>query len=142
MNPHKFIPLARHIAEYSKDKRTKVGCVIVGQAGEIRATGYNGQPRGCNDEAEGRQEYPLKGYWFAHAEENAIANAARVGTPLDGCTAIVTKYPCAPCARMLVNAGIRYLLAPGFDSHGDWGASNVEAKHILHEAGVVVEITG
>ncbi len=140
MNPHKFIPLARHIAEYSKDKRTKVGCVIVGQAGEIRATGYNGQPPGCDDDNAERQEYPLKRYWFAHAEQNAVAHAARVGTPLDGCTAIVTKFPCSTCARMLVAAGIKHVIAPGYDSCGDWGEENAQAEKILREAGKTIEV--
>ncbi len=42
-----------------------------------------------------------------HAEQNAIADAARRGSSLDGCIAYVTHYPCINCAKILAAAGIR-----------------------------------
>ena len=48
----RFIELARHIALWSKDPSTKVGCVVVGEDREIRSTGFNGFPRGIDDNAE------------------------------------------------------------------------------------------
>jgi dCMP deaminase len=41
-----------------------------------------------------------------HAEANAIAQAARHGTPLEGATIYVNTFPCWPCFRLLVSAGI------------------------------------
>lgn len=110
----KHLEVARVIAEnFSKDKSTKVGCVIVGTSGESRAWGYNGAPRGCSaDEDERGVGRPEKYYWFSHAELNAITNAARVGVPLEGSTLIVTHPPCMDCARAIVQAGIKEVWCP------------------------------
>jgi dCMP deaminase len=59
----RFLELARHIAGWSKDPSTQVGCVVVGQDREIRSTGFNGFPRGIEDNEERlkdrEQKYPL-----------------------------------------------------------------------------------
>jgi len=47
----RFMGLALHVAEWSKDRSRKVGCVIVGPSNEIRAVGYNGFPRNINDDS-------------------------------------------------------------------------------------------
>lgn len=141
MKPEKinhYIEIAQAVALMSRDERTKVGAVVIGPAGEIRTTGYNGQPRGCNDANAERQQYPLKSFYFAHAEENAIANAARVGTPLAGSTIVVTKAPCSTCMRMIINAGIVKVYAPAPDETGDWAASCQEALRMAKEACVSV----
>jgi dCMP deaminase len=41
-----------------------------------------------------------------HAEQNAVADAARRGSSVVGCVAYVTHYPCINCAKILVSAGI------------------------------------
>ena len=68
----RFLKLAEHISNWSKDPSTKVGCIIVGEDREIRSTGFNGFPRGIEDSEERlndrTQKYPL----ICHAEENAI----------------------------------------------------------------------
>ena len=46
----KFMHVADNIATWSKDPSTKVGAVIVGPENDIRATGYNGFPRECDDD--------------------------------------------------------------------------------------------
>jgi len=68
----RFMNLARHISEWSKDRSTKVGVVIVGPENEVRALGYNGFPRGIDDDAPDRHERPEKYLWVEHAERNAI----------------------------------------------------------------------
>jgi dCMP deaminase len=100
-----FMGFARHAASKSKDPSTQVGAVAVGPDGEIRATGYNGLPRGVDDRPE-RMERPAKYLWTSHAEENLVAHAARVGVSLKGCTVYVTHYPCSRCARSLIQAGV------------------------------------
>jgi len=75
----------------------------------VAATGYNGLPRGVEDKAE-RMERPAKYLWTSHAEENAVAQAARVGMKLKGGTAFVTHMPCSRCARTLIQAGIEYVV--------------------------------
>jgi dCMP deaminase len=41
-----------------------------------------------------------------HAEQNAVADAARRGISVDGCVAYVTHFPCINCAKILAAAGI------------------------------------
>ena len=103
---HRFIELANHIAQWSKDPSTKVGCVIVGEDREIRSTGFNGFPRGIDDDEERLNNRDLKYPLICHAEENAIMHAARIGVSLKGSTAYVTWPPCSRCARSLIQAGI------------------------------------
>jgi dCMP deaminase len=86
-----FMDLACKIAERSKDPSTKVGCVVVTEDKVIAATGYNGIPRGVEDKHE-RMERPAKYLWTAHAEENAVAHAARVGARLKGGSVCAVTY--------------------------------------------------
>jgi dCMP deaminase len=101
-----YLAVCRSVALRSKDPHTQIGCVIVGPAHEIRSTGYNSFPRGINDHVSERLRRPEKYLWFEHAERNAIYNAARAGTPLEGCTIYVEVVPCMDCARAIVQAGI------------------------------------
>lgn len=41
-----------------------------------------------------------------HAEQVAVAYAARHGISLDGCVAYVTHTPCSSCVKLLCAAGI------------------------------------
>lgn len=108
-----FIRMAELVASRSKDPSTKVGCVVVSYDNTVLSTGYNGLPRGVLDLPE-RMERPVKYLWTAHAEENAVAQAARNGISLDGATAYVTHSPCCRCARALIQAGILHIVvAPG-----------------------------
>jgi dCMP deaminase len=100
-----FMDMAILVAQRSKDPSTKVGCVVVSEDKIVVATGYNGLPRGVQDRSE-RMERPAKYLWTSHAEENAVAQSARVGAKLKGGTAFVTHHPCSRCARSLIQAGI------------------------------------
>jgi dCMP deaminase len=137
----KFIKLAQHIASWSKDRTTKVGAVVIGADNEIRATGYNGIPRGVRDDVETRysKETKEKYLWFAHAERNAIYNAARVGVPLKGCRIYSTLYPCVDCVIALIQSGIVELITtkPNFNDP-QWGESYKRAKIMLEEANILV----
>lgn len=104
-----FMEMAQLVATKSKDPNTKVGCVVITDDKVVAATGYNGLPRGVEDKTE-RMERPAKYLWTSHAEENAVAQAARVGMKLKGGTAFVTHMPCSRCARTLIQAGIEYVV--------------------------------
>ena len=143
MNPiAKFMPVARAIADLSKDPSTKVGAVILDASRRIRAVGYNGFPRGVHDAEERYADKGLKNMLVAHAEANAIANAAAVGTPLHGCTLVVTKFPCQDCAKLIINAGITRVYSVAIDHRSDWVSSNMVAWTLFQEAGVTVEFEG
>jgi dCMP deaminase len=105
-----YLKVCRVVALRSKDPSTKIGCVIVGPAHEIRSTGYNSFPRGIRDDVPERLQRPEKYLWIEHAERNAIFNAARAGTPLEGCTIYVEIMPCMDCTRAIVQAGIRQVV--------------------------------
>ena len=140
MNLRKFIPMAQQAAALSKDPSTKVGALVIDRRGAIRATGYNGFPRGVDDDPRRYADRPTKLKLIAHAEANAIANAAAVGTPLDGCSLVVTKFPCHECAKLVINAGIAHVLAP--KPVGSWVDSNNTATFMLVEAGVTIDTYG
>ena len=133
----RFIALARHIAEWSKDPSTKVGCVVVGPDREIRSTGFNGFPRGIDDTPERLNNRALKYPLVCHAEENAIMHAARTGISLKGCSAYVTWPPCTRCARSLVQAGVSEVLYPAELQIPDrWREDFEMSSGMLDEAGV------
>ena len=108
----RFLDLAKHISKWSKDPSTQVGCVVVGPDRELRSTGFNGLPRGIEDNNERLNNREIKYPLICHAEENAIMHAARIGMSLKGCTAYVTWPPCTRCARSLIQAGISTIIYP------------------------------
>lgn len=103
----RFIQMAQMISSWSKDPRTKVGAVAVGPENEIVATGFNGLPRGVVDASE-RMLAPQKYDWTIHAEANLVAHAAR--PVLSGKTVYITHPPCAQCAGLLIQAGVRRIV--------------------------------
>jgi len=92
-----------------------------------------------NDDVEERHDRPLKLQVTAHAEENAVAQAARSGVSLEGCTLLVsTLYPCSTCARLIIQAGIRQVVALKVDSTRmeRWADEWEVSKQMFAEAGV------
>ena len=135
-----FIGLCLKIAERSEDRSTKVGCIAVGPDKEIRSTGYNGFPRYVAD-SEDRHQRPKKYFFFAHAEENAITQAARIGVSLKGCTLYVFASsgnlpPCATCARMIVQSGITRVVCGDGDVPDRWKDSIDASLEMMSEAGI------
>jgi dCMP deaminase len=135
----RFMRLAKHVSEWSKDRSTKVGCVIVGPDREVRSVGYNGFPRGVDDDVDQRHMRPQKYAWTEHAERNAIYNAARIGIPLAGCTMYLPWFPCVDCARAIVQAGLSEIVAIEPDlSHAQWGEQFTQALGLLKESHVTL----
>jgi dCMP deaminase len=135
----RFLELAAHIAGWSKDPSTKVGCIVVGEDREIRSTGFNGFPRGIEDDAERLENREFKYPLICHAEENAIMHAARVGVSLRGCTAYVTWPPCTRCARSLIQAGIVEVVYPAdCEVPERWEKDFNMSSGMMDEAGVKV----
>lgn len=122
---------AQAFAMRSTCSRAQVGAVIA-RDGRIISTGYNGAPAGmphCDHSGDGayRQKQPCQK--AVHAEVNAIAWAARVGSATDGAEMYCTHAPCATCAKLIVNAGIATVYF-GQDYRND------EGLHLLRDAGV------
>jgi len=136
----RFIELARHVASWSKDRSTKVGAVIVDENRVVLSIGYNGFPRGVNDNTEAYHERPAKYKWTEYAERNAIYNAARQGAATIGCSMYIDWFPCMDCARAIVQSGILKLVVPKPDfEHPRWGEDFKSAYSLFNQCGVFVK---
>jgi dCMP deaminase len=139
----RWMALAQFIATWSKDRGRKVGAVIVGPDNEIRSTGYNGIPRGVNDDVEERHEASNgeKYLWVSHAERNAIYNAAMLGVSTKNCTLYIPWYPCIECAKAIVQAGISTIVCFEPDlADSNWGQGFERSLIVLGEGNVVTRI--
>ena len=143
-----FFSLVDATALKSKDRSVQVGTVIVGPDNEVVSLGFNGFPRGVDDNVEGRHQRPAKYLWTEHAERNAIYNAARCGIALKGCKIYLRQYPCARCARAVIQAGIKEVVLDGKTLKEQeafwakrWGAEFGVSREMLKEAGVAIRIT-
>ena len=134
-----FLNMAKAVSLRSEDESTQVGCVIVGPNNEVRSTGYNGFPRQVK-RLPHRAERPQKYKWTCHAEENAVTQAARHGTPLEGCAAYTTHFPCASCTRIMIQAGIAKVVCPmpNEDFVSRWEEDIGIAECMAGEAGMVI----
>ncbi|MGH7995431.1 MAG: deoxycytidylate deaminase [Opitutaceae bacterium] len=107
-----FMAMALLIASRSNCERLHVGCAIVtggNRKNRLVAAGYNGFLPGTPHLSRVRDGHEQA---TVHAEQNAIADAARRGSTVEGCVAYLTHYPCLNCAKILAAAGIvelRYL---------------------------------
>ena len=140
-----WIDLADRISKESKDRSTKVGCVIVSPDNTILSTGWNGFPRNVDDNDESKHERPAKYEWTEHAERNAVFNAAREGIQLKGATAYLNYEPfcvCVPCVRALHQAGIVRLVGPdrSFDGAGIGTAYDIDVinRDMIEETGMEI----
>ncbi|MFA6679054.1 MAG: dCMP deaminase family protein [Candidatus Methanomethylophilaceae archaeon] len=137
-----FMGMAELTAKKSKDRSTKVGCVIVNIFNSVISAGYNGFPRGVDDDLEYRHQRPFKLYWTEHAERNAIYNAARYGIPTDNCSMYISGHgwPCSDCARAIAQSGISKVVTMEgkFEGEGDWAENCRIGSEILIEAGVAL----
>ena len=136
-----FMSMVYLVASRSTDESTHIGAVVVGQNNEIRSTGYNGLPRNVSASIDHRHEQQNgeKYLWYDHAERNAIFNAARVGIPLQGTVMYTNLFPCAECARAIVQSGIVRLKTyspPENDKQYD--RSFEVSQAVLNEGGVEV----
>lgn len=141
----RFFLLCDMIASWSEDTSRKVGSVVVGPSNEIRSTGYNGFPRGVDSSLSERHERNLgeKYLWFEHAERNAIYNAAGSGTATTGCRMYVNSFPCADCARAIIQSGITQLNTFGFDPKDEkFGRQFIVSETMFKESGVEISKFG
>lgn len=139
-----FFDMCQVVSAKSKDPSTKVGAVIVNSGNSIISTGFNGFPIGIDDHVESRYERPEKYLWTCHAEENAIAFAARNGVSVNGATLYCNKLPCcARCTRLAIQAGIKRFVvlcdAPQ-ETLDRWNNENDVAMKMIEESGCSIEI--
>ena len=141
-----FMSMADLVATRSKDRSIKCGCVVVGEGNIVLSTGYNGFPRGSDDDNEELHKRPTKYVWTEHDARNAIYSAARNGTKLLDSRMYLTSHPCHDCARAISQAGIveviihanNYALCEDKELRMDWEESCANARDILKSGNVMV----
>ena len=137
----RFMELTEHIATWSSCLRRQVGAVIVKDK-RIMTTGYNGAPVGVKTCVEKgfclRNQMNVQSgthaeiCYAAHAEQNAIIQAARMGISVENATLYCTHQPCVICAKMIINSGItRVVYSQGYPDEF--------SLQMFEEAGVKLE---
>jgi len=101
-----FMSIALLISSRSPSKRLRVGSVIV-KSNRIISAGYNGFPSGTPHISIMRDEHEQN---TLHAEQNAIADAARRGTSIENATIFITHYPCINCTKFIIASGIKEII--------------------------------
>lgn len=104
----RFMELAEHVAQWSKDPSTKVGCVIVDKQNRVVSLGFNGFPRGIKDSTLRYMDKETKYLFVAHAERNALDNAP---LSVEGCTLYSPLLPCNECAKSIIQKGIKKVIS-------------------------------
>ena len=130
-----FMGIALLSSMRSKDPNTQVGACIVNEDKRIVGVGYNGLPKGCNDEdfpweREGEfleTKYP----YVCHAELNAILNSIQ---SLKDCIIYVALFPCNECSKAIIQSGIKEIVYLS-DKHNGTDA-NKASKKMLETAGI------
>ena len=139
-----FLEKAKEISQNSKDKSTKVGCVIV-KDNNVISSGYNKFPKGVREDIPERFERPLKYSVTEHAEREAVFHAAKNGIALEGSTLYLSSTmsgpPCADCTRAIIESGIKRIVGSiGDDDPSQWEArwkdSMMISMDMLKEAGI------
>lgn len=128
-----FMSTALLMSLRSACERLHVGCVLVSggdQKNRIIAAGYNGFLPGAKHISHVRDGHEQA---TVHAEQNAIADAAKRGISLLGATAYITHFPCLNCTKILVSSGIY-----GIKYHWDYQNDSL-AGELLEESGVSIE---
>lgn len=101
-----FMATAMLISTRSPCERLHVGCVLVSggeRKNRLIAAGYNGFLPGTPHVSRVQNGHEQA---TVHAEQNAIADAARRGSSVEDAVAYVTHYPCINCAKIMAAAGI------------------------------------
>ena len=133
----RFLALAEHVAQWSKDPSTKTGAVIIDSNNRVVSIGYNGFPRGVDDSLERLENRETKYKIIVHCERNALLFARG---PVEGCRLYTWPFMCCtPCAAMVIQAGIIEVIAPISDNPR-WIEDFNLSRILFSEAGVRVKL--
>ena len=99
--------------------------------------GYNGFPRGINDSPERLENRETKYKIIVHCERNALLFARG---SVRGCRLYIWPFmSCAPCAAMIIQAGIIEVIAPVSDN-SRWIEDFNLAQILFNEAGIRIRL--
>jgi dCMP deaminase len=118
-----YLDMAHRWAQLSKATRKKVGCLIV-KNGAIIADGYNGTPKGFDNNCENIDPRSLDDELITkpevlHAESNAITKLAKSTQSSEDSTMYITISPCLECAKLIIQSGINRVVYREFYRNDD-----------------------
>jgi len=138
-----FMRIAEVTSTRGSCDRGRAGTVIVKDK-HILAGGYVGSPKGlphCDEvghlmktvihEDGSESRHCLR---TAHSEQNAICQAAKLGVAIDGATVYTKMTPCAACAKMIINVGIKRVVC------GKRYHAGSETEDLFERSGIKLEI--
>lgn len=138
-----FMSIAELVGSRGTCDRGRAGCIIVRDK-QILVTGYVGSPVGlphCDEVGHEMHKVThedgtesMHCIRTIHAEQNAIAQAAKIGVSLSGATLYCKMTPCYVCAKMLINAGIKRVVVKN-----DYHAAQ-QTKRIFEQYGMQFEM--
>ena len=115
-----FIEVMEAVAKRATCDRGRSGCVIV-RDNRLLVAGYVGSPVGlphCDDAGHLIKKLTHEDGHVSehctrtvHAEMNAICQAARNGIAVEGATLYCRMTPCRNCAMVIINSGIKRVVA-------------------------------
>lgn len=136
----RFLSLAAHVAQWSKDPSTKCGAVIVRPNRTIASLGYNGFPRGVEDAGHLYSNREEKYKRIVHAEVNAILFASE---PMRGYTLYTWPFlPCCRCATVVIQSGLTRVVAPIGDAELCGRHDTALSRDMMEEADIFVQEIG
>jgi dCMP deaminase len=138
----RFLDMAKLVSAWSKDK-TKVGAIIVGEDKQVISQGYNGLPRGIEDDEKLLQNREWKLSRVVHAEHNCIYNAALNGAKLKGSTLYCHGLPvCNECAKGVLQTGIsRVVMRYNYKKlqSSEWMKSALISVEMFRQKGIIIK---
>ncbi len=132
----RFIELAEHIAQWSKDPSTKVGAVLVSPNRKDVIFGYNGFPAPIWDNPAHYECKKMKYERVLHAEVNAILNAKKDLT--DYTLYVSPLAPCSDCTKIIIQAGITRVVYRMVNGGEKWLEEFEISQALFDAAGVKV----
>ena len=131
----RYMEIADLVATWSKDPITKVGAYAVGEYGQPLSHGYNGFPRGDEDNPKDYENRELKRRKIVHAETNLIANASMNGVSLVNATIYLSGLPpCNTCTGIIIQCGFSCVVVKQSNMDYVLGNRDVDSKYFITES--------
>ena len=137
-----FLEIMRTVSKRGTCDRGRASCVFVKNK-QILVTGYAGSPVGfphCDEVGHQMKKMIHEDGTITdhcvrtvHAEQNAICQAAKRGISIEGSTVYVNMTPCRICTMLLINCGVKRVMA------GEKYHAGVESETMLAKAGIKLE---
>jgi len=138
-----FMSIAFLSSFRSKDNKTQNGACIVDSNNRIIGIGYNGLPRGCDDndpqywqDSDDNDILSSKHTYVVHAEKNAIYNC--MAHDMTGSTIYVTQFPCNTCAQAIIQVGIKHVIYLRKKQHSHHESLNESVNKMFQATGVII----